>query len=130
MLLAIRSFFPATERSVKTRVFTEKRGNESLLNKLMTSKFPLSAGLMEFSEQLRHTGVRPDVRWAPREINLEADRFANGNFHGFSVGLRIRPLPPSPDWYILGEALVMGKEAEQQKITHRAQGDVGSPVFV
>ena len=45
--------------------------------------------------------IQSDVRWTPREINLEADRLANGNFQGFSIELR--PLPPSPDWYILGE---------------------------
>ena len=67
MLLAVRAFFPKgqADRRRKFAVipsYTDNRGNGSLLNKLMSSKYPLSALLMEFGEQLRHSGVRPDVR--------------------------------------------------------------------
>ena len=63
--------------------------------------------------------MQSDVRWAPREINLEADRLANGNFQGFSIELRIRPLPQSPDWYILGE----GAERRRHKTERVDEND-------
>ena len=83
-LLAVRAFFPLADPARRTRLlvvpsYTDNRGNGALLNKLMSSKFPLSALLMEFGEQLRYSGARPDVWWAPRETNCEADRLANGD---------------------------------------------------
>ena len=69
--------------------YTDNRENGSHLNKLLSSKYPLSALLMEFCEQLRHSGVRPDVTWAPREANREADRLANGDTTGFDPSLRL-----------------------------------------
>ena len=89
MLLAVRAFFPNAQGTQRTKLvvitsYTDNRGNGALLNKLMSSKYPLSALLMEFGEQLRRSGVRPEVRWAPREANREADRLANGDSSGFS----------------------------------------------
>ena len=86
----------------------------------MSSKYPLSALLMEFSEQLRHSGVRPDVRWTPRNANCEADRLANGDTSGFDPSLRLRVLPPSGGWFILDEALELGEAAAVEKKKYRA----------
>ena len=84
----------------------------------MSSKHPLSTLLMEFGEQLRHSGVRPDVRWAPRE----ADRLANGDTTGFDPSLRLRVLPPVGGWFILDDALALGAEAEDEKPHYPGQG--------
>ena len=67
MLLAIRAFFPNAQEAKRTKLvvipsYTDNRGNGTLLNKLMSSKYPLPALLMEFGEQLRHSGVRPGHR--------------------------------------------------------------------
>ena len=84
MLLVLRAFFPSVQNKVRTPVSvapsnTDNKGSGALLNELMTSKFPLSALFMEFTEQLCHSGVRPGVRWAPREANRQADRLWNGD---------------------------------------------------
>ena len=76
---------------------------------------------MEFSEQLRHSGERTDVRWAPREANCEADRLANGDTAGFDTSLRLRVLPPVGRWFLLDDALALGKEAEEEKQRYRAE---------
>ena len=89
------------ERRLCWSPVSQNRGNGSLLNKLMTSRYPLSALLMVFSEHLRHTGVRPEVRWAPRETNAKADRLANGDSGGFSPSLRARVFPPQRQWHVL-----------------------------
>ena len=128
MLLAVRAFFPNTQAAERTKLvvipsYTDNRGNGALLNKLMSSKYPHSALLMEFSEQLRHSGVRPDVRWAPREANREADpdRLANGDTTGFDPALRLRVLPPVDGWFILDEALVLGETAENERRKYQAE---------
>ena len=101
-------------------IITDNRDNGSLLKKLMANRCSLSALLKEFSEQLRHTGIRPEVRWSRRETNAEKDRLANGDSTGFSPSLRVRVFPLRPPWNVLNEALEMGAQAEEQKKEHRA----------
>ena len=50
----------------------------SALNKLMSTKFPSSALLMELSVFLKKSKKKAPVEWAPRESNKEADALANG----------------------------------------------------
>ena len=87
----------------------------------MSSKYPLLALLTEFGEQLRQSGFRPDVRWAPREANREADRLANGDGTGFEPALRLRVQPPLGGCFILDDALALGAEAEDEKQRYRAE---------
>ena len=51
---------------------TDNRGNGAVLNKLMSTKFPSSAVLMELASFMKHRGMRAIVEWAPRECNREA----------------------------------------------------------
>ena len=74
------------------------------LEQAMSSKYLLSALLMEFGEQLRHSGVRG----APRGS-------------GFNPVLRLRVIPPVGRWFILDEALVLGEAAENEKKKHQAE---------
>ena len=55
---------------------TDNRGNGALLNKLMSTKFPASAVLMELASYMRRMSLRTVVEWAPREGNKEADKLA------------------------------------------------------
>ena len=120
MLLAVHSFFPKGQADGRTKLavipsYTDNRGNGSLLNELMSSKHPLSALLVEFSGSCDIQGVRPDVRWAPREANCEADRLANGDSALFDPSLRLRVLSPVGGWFSLDDALALGAEAEEEK---------------
>ena len=64
------------------------------------------------SQQFRHSVIIPDVQWAPREANSEADRLAEGCADGFDASLRITQ-------YLSGcvpdDALAMGEGAENEK---------------
>ena len=91
----------------------------------MSSKYPNSALLMEFGEQLRHSGVRPDVSLPPREANHEADRLANGDSSGFSPAFRLRVLPLVGGWYTLDAALVLGETAGNEKKKYQAEAGSG-----
>ena len=68
---------------------------------------------MEFASHMKHEGIKANVRWAPRETNREADRLANGDHAGFDPALRAPIDVERITWYVLPEALSMGREAEQ-----------------
>ena len=66
--------------------FTDIRGNNTVLNRVMSTKFPSSALLMAFSMFLKKSKIRALVEWAPQESNKEADEVANGVTGGFFLG--------------------------------------------
>ena len=83
VLVALKLLYGETPRERHTRVqivptITDNRGNGALLNKLMSTKFPASAVLMELASYMRRMSLRTVVEWAPREGNKEVDKLANG----------------------------------------------------
>ena len=91
---------------------TDNRGNGAVLNKLMTTKFPTSAVLMELATYMKKMSLRTVVEWAPREGNREADRFANGQFDDFDENLQMPVSVESLTRDILPAALAAGSTAE------------------
>ena len=69
--------------------YTDNSGNTFLLDRLMTSKYPLVVILIEVAEQLAAENVGLALRWAPRLQNEEADALTNGCFESFSPERRI-----------------------------------------
>ena len=68
---------------------------------------------MELASHMKHEKIKASVSWAPREVNREADRLANGDTTGFDPNLRVHIVSTTLTWYVLEDALVMGREAEQ-----------------
>ena len=68
---------PRRNRSSIRIVPTDNRGNGAALNKLMTTRYPASAVLMELAYS-KKMGLRASVEWSPREANREADALENG----------------------------------------------------
>ena len=82
LLLALMVFGPSLEGDTRHQViqlttFTDNKGNGYAINKLMTTKFPLCAIVMELSAQMEAIGARVEVHWTPRERNEEADALSN-----------------------------------------------------
>ena len=84
---------------------TDNRGNGAVLNKLMSTRFPSSAVLMELASFMKHRGMRAIVEWAPRECNREADMLANGDTSLFDPERRIHVAAGTLVWNVLPEAL-------------------------
>ena len=125
--VALKLLFGETPRERHTRVqmvptITDNRGNGALLNKLMSTKFPASAVLMELASYMRRMSLRTVVEWVPREGNKEADRLANGNAEDFDPSLRIDVSTSTLSWDILPEALEAGEAAERQSQEARERG--------
>ena len=127
VLVALKLLYGETPRERHTRVqivptITDNRGNGALLNKLMSTKFPASAVLMELASYMRRMSLRTVVEWVPREGNKEADKLANGNAEDFDPSLRIVVSASTLSWDILPEALEAGGAAERQSQAARERG--------
>ena len=94
VLMGLKLFYGDEAQGSHTQIqmipsFTDNRGNRSALNKLMTSKYPSSAVVMELACYLKRMSIKAVVDWAPRTANYEADELANGNTSWFDPAKRI-----------------------------------------
>ena len=130
VVVALKVYYGETPRRNRSSIrivptTTDNRGNGAALNKLMTTKYPASAVLMELAAYSKKMGLKASVEWSPREANREADALANGELSQFSPELRIPVDARQLQWTVLREALSHGKEAED---AYQAAKTVGFPV--
>ena len=79
----------ATSGLVTLTCGTDNQGNTYLLDRLLTTTYPLGVILMELSCQLGLRRACLHARWIPRLQNEEADALTNGDFQHFDPKLRI-----------------------------------------
>ncbi len=90
---------PGTEHVVDVcPALTDNKGNGHVLHRMMTTKFPMSAVLMELATRMGQARARVLLQWTPRELNAEADALANGRTGGFDERRRV-----TVDWAALGQ---------------------------
>ena len=111
---------------------TDNLGNRFAVSKLMTTKFPLCAAMMQLSSILAQRHMKLRLDWAPREQNYEADELSNGIKHRFSrekqvdVDKILKDLPVFNKMIKYGRTLYEGiKEIKEDK--KRKREDVKPP---
>ena len=99
--------------------FTDNLGNEGLVVKNLTSKFPLYIILLELTEQLKHKNVHLDLVWIPREKNEAADDLTNFKFDRFSLENRVEVDLLTLPWIVLPkllpEAVELMRDIQEKK---------------
>ena len=70
-------------------VGTDNQGNTYLLDKMLTTKYPLGVVLMEMAHQCRLRQLVLRAHWIPRLENEEADALTNLDFRHFDPKNRI-----------------------------------------
>ena len=109
----------ATETEIAMSAFTDNLGNEGLVVKNLTSKFPLYIILLELTEQLKHKNVHLDLIWIPREKNEAADDLTNFKFDRFNLENRVEVDLLTLPWIILPkllpEAVELMREIQEKK---------------
>ena len=89
VLMPPPSLVPASCGLATITCGTDNQGNTFLLDKLMTTKYPLAVILMELSCQLGIRRAALHARWIPRLQNEEADALTNEDFRHFDERLRV-----------------------------------------
>ncbi len=99
-----------TSGQISCAAGTDNLGNRYVVSKLMTTKFPLVAVLMEVAATLQAKGAHLVLGWLPRWQNDEADRLSNGDFRGCDPRLRIRVDIEAYEGLVLKRMLKAGLE--------------------
>ena len=69
---------------------TDNLGNACVMKRLLTTKFPLVAFLLEIAARLILASAELRLDWTPRLQNREADALTNGDFRDFHPDRRVR----------------------------------------
>ena len=68
---------------------TDNQGNESVVKKCLTTKFPLCLVLMELTTWLEELDLDLELQWRRRDTNTEADDLTNSLFGKFNPATRV-----------------------------------------
>ena len=129
-LFGVLAFMPPGDQNDGSAIITggassDNKGNAYAAAKLMSTKSPLSAVVMELSEQLEARGSWLKLAWAPRQQNEEADALSNQQFEGFDMDKRMHLDPAAVEWIILPKMLELGggmiKELEERRRRKREE---------
>ena len=117
-LVGVLAFAPRTPRqgdaTATLQGKTDNRGNQYARTRLQTSKYLLCLLMMELSAQVESRSQRLLLRWAPREVNEEADRLSNGLCAGFDPAKRINVNVRAAPWLVLNDLSSVGTEFYRQ----------------
>jgi hypothetical protein len=89
---------------------TDNRGNSFAVSKLMTTKFPLCAFLMELTALLATKGTALDLHWLPRDQNVEADELSNGITRRFRPENEVKVVVADLKFLMLEDLLDTGEQ--------------------
>ena len=98
---------------------TDNQGNSFVISRFMTTKFPLSAVLMQLATMLSHRQLLLELTWVPRTENTEADALTNGEFEGFDPRLRLEVSLDLHPFTILKELVELGSAFEAELALHK-----------
>ena len=95
---------------------TDNQGNKFVVDKYMSTSYPLNVVLMELAMQLDSVGAALSLQWVPREFNAEADALTNEDFSAFGVGRRIYAEFEDLPLTVLRSLMPVGKEVCSEAI--------------
>ena len=105
---------------------TDNKGNAHAVAKMLTTKFPLCAILMEIAATMEQNRMPLSLYWIPREQNVEADELSNEDSKRFSPILEIKIDVAGLKFIVLDELLDKGEALYQLVEKHKAAREPGS----
>ena len=89
---------------------TDNLGNTFLLDRLITTKYPLGVVLMEVAHQCHKKGLSLRADWVPRLENQEADDLTNLEFKSFDMARRLDVQLEALEFGVLRELFHVGDQ--------------------
>ena len=102
---------------------TDNQGNMFLMDKLLTTKYPLGVVLMELATQLGRRAATLRADWIPRLQNEEADALTNWEFRHFDESKRIEVDLEKLNFHVMRDLFSAGDDylSEIEKLKSQAR---------
>lgn len=122
-LVAVKLWAPREGRKNMATCFlrgkTDNQSNTYALSKWMSTKFPLTLLIMEFSETLRLGQCELSLDWIARDFNQLADDLTNNVFEKFVGFPRVRWDPKREKWLVLEDFLKHASEFHSELVKEK-----------
>ena len=105
----------ARPRQVVLEAGTDNLATEHITRKGASNKFPLFYVQMQLGLKCYLHGLVFQLRWRPRETNVEADDLTNLRFDRFDMALRCQVKWKGLDWSLMEELLQFREEVQRWK---------------
>ena len=117
-LLCVHLFLPAETACsgnalVQRAGHTDNSGNSFIIKKMMTTKMPVCAILMELAAMLSSRSLWLNLGWVPRGDNQEADDLTNEDFTRFDLANRVPVVWADVPFKIMSAVLADGVTFER-----------------
>ena len=124
------AFRGETSATITLTCGTDNQGNAYLLDRMLTTKYPLAVILMELAHQMRRRRMVLRARWLPRLENEEADALTNADFHHFDPKKRVEVTLDGLGFKVLPLLFQVGEdyvaELERSKLKAKSQKAEGA----
>ena len=114
------------EYKFHAQAFTDNLGNDFILRKGMSTKFPLTLLVMEASMMMRNFGFTASLNWINRDGNQGADDLTNFKFDSFDLERRVEVDTAKVEWFVLDkltmESQVLYDEIRKRKEQRKLEG--------
>ena len=105
---------------------TDNQGNTHLLDRMLTTKYPLGIVLMELAHQMRKRNLVLRAHWLPRLENEEADALTNFDYRHFRKENRIAVEIGNMGFEVMDKLFKLGEEyltkLEAEKARRKQEG--------
>ena len=108
---------------------TDNRGNMFVVSKMLTTKMPLAAVLMQLAVSLSDRLLWLDVNWIPRELDKEADDLTNDEFGSFDPLLRMEVNWDTLPTGVMQAVLAQGEAFEQEMLLRKERKKLAGPEY-
>ena len=102
------------EFQIHAEAFTDNLGNDHILRRSMSTKFPLTLLVIEISEMLRAVDATAKLRWVRRDDNQGADDLTNCIFTRFAEEKRVHFKVEEGTWLVLDELMKESKKVFEE----------------
>ena len=110
----------ATSGRLRLSGATDNLGNTMVMNKLMSSKFPLVIVLTELAAQLQAHNLDLHLQWVPRLQNEEADALTNQAYSDFDRKKRMEVDVTKLEWIVMNDMLKASEEIHETVMARKA----------
>lgn len=129
VLVAVMVFCPLrrevkTEAEVGCYAGTDSQVNQFVVEKFLTTRFPLCVILMQLASQLDARGLNLKLNWRPREKNIEAEALINFDFTGFRTENRLEVNFEELEFLCLRELFEKGAEYLEELAWRKMQSSL------
>eukprot|EP00438_Fugacium_kawagutii_P020823 Skav200760 [mRNA] locus=scaffold2001:111991:116283:- [translate_table: standard] len=122
-IVAMRLWCRSSSKEVRVyaEAFTDNKGNDFILKKSMSTKYPLTVLVMEASEMMRRWNFVASLTWIKRDENQGADGLTNEDFSKFDMAKRVHIETKDFEWLVLGELIRESEKLYREIAEKKAQ---------